>query len=88
MSYIYKITNDVNNKVYIGKTDRDIQQRFAEHIYDSGRKDYGNRPLLDAINKYGAKHFSIEQIEECSKEEAADREIYWIKFFNSYEKIF
>lgn len=31
MGYIYKITNLINNKIYIGKTERTIQQRWAEH---------------------------------------------------------
>lgn len=84
MSYIYKITNDVNNKVYIGKTDRTIKQRFNEHLKDRYRFSFEKRPLYEAMNKYGAEHFNIELIEECSQEEACDREIHWIEQYNSY----
>ena len=35
MGFIYKITNNINNKIYIGKTNRDINVRFQEHIDSS-----------------------------------------------------
>ena len=38
MSYIYKISNDINDKVYIGKTNTTIQQRFQEHLQAETRK--------------------------------------------------
>ena len=85
MHYIYKITNDVNNKVYIGKTGTSIQQRFAEHIRDSRKETHEKRPLYEAIKKYGAEHFYVEEIEQLNTdEEACEREIYWIKYYNSY----
>ena len=31
MAYIYQITNDINGKIYIGKTERTIEERFKEH---------------------------------------------------------
>ena len=34
MPYIYKITNDINGKIYIGKTLSTIEQRFKEHCQD------------------------------------------------------
>ena len=37
MSYIYKITNDINDKIYIGKTDFSIEKRFKEHCQDAFR---------------------------------------------------
>ena len=83
--YIYKITNDINNKVYIGKTLLDIEKRFKEHKQDSHRRLEENRPLYRAMNKYGQEHFSIELIEECLIEELSDKEIYWIDFYNSYK---
>ena len=75
MGYIYKIVNDINNKIYIGKTEYSIEKRFQEHINDS-KKKYKNRPLYDAINKYGIKHFKIEQIEECQNQDLNKREKY------------
>lgn len=82
MAYIYKIVNDINNKVQIGKTDRTIEKRFQEHCNDRTRRELENRPLYRAMNKYGIEHFHIELIEETNSPE--EREIYWIKQYGSY----
>ena len=37
MSYIYKITNSINDKIYIGKTEQSIEKRFKEHCIDALR---------------------------------------------------
>lgn len=84
MSYIYKIINDVNDKVYIGKTAFSIQKRFQEHCQDAFRDRNEKRPLYAAMRKYGIEHFSVEQIEECSDDVAADREAYWIGAYKAY----
>jgi predicted GIY-YIG superfamily endonuclease len=39
MAYIYKIVNDINNKVYIGKTEFSIEKRFSEHCKDSVKRN-------------------------------------------------
>ena len=84
MNFIYKITNDINGKLYIGKTNRSIEIRFQEHIKVS-KKEYKNRPLYDAMNKYGVNHFHIEQIDICeTDEEASTKEIYWIAYYDTY----
>ena len=51
--FIYKITNTINNKVYIGKTLSSIEKRFTEHKEDSRRPQEQIRPLYRAMNKYG-----------------------------------
>lgn len=84
MSYIYKIKNNINEKVYIGKTNQTIIDRFIQHCKDSARIDRSNRPLYKAMNKYGVKNFSIEQIEECSPDVVNEREKYWIEYYNSF----
>ena len=84
MSYIYKIKNNINEKVYIGKTNQTIIDRFIQHCKDSARIDRSNRPLYKAMNKYGVKNFSIEQIEECSLDIVNEREKYWIEYYNSF----
>ena len=84
MSKIYKIINDINDKVYVGKTINSIEKRFKEHCADSTRRDEENRPLYRAMNKYGVEHFSIHLIEECADEEASAREQYWIGFYKGY----
>lgn len=88
MSLIYCITNDINGKQYVGKTEFSIEKRFKEHCSDSKRERCEKRPLYNAMNKYGIEHFHIEQLEECPYDEAEDREIYWIDkldtFHNGY----
>lgn len=83
IGYIYKITNLINNKVYIGQTSRTIQERWEQHIRDSQKLKYS---LYLAINKYGINNFVIEQIEECPISLLNEKEIYWIKYYNSYKE--
>lgn len=82
MSYIYKIVNDINDKIYIGKTDFPIEKRFQEHCRDAFRDKYQHRPLYSAMRKYGKEFFHIELVEETEFPE--EREIYWIAFYNTY----
>lgn len=84
MAFIYVITNDVNGKQYVGKTNNSIEKRFQEHVLDSKRERCEKRPLYSAMNKYGVEHFHIEILEECSAEESANREIYWIDKLHTY----
>lgn len=86
MSKIYKITNALNGKVYIGKTSYNLKKRFEEHCKDSQRRKNEIRPLYRAMNKYGIENFYIELIEECPAELENEREIYWIDFYESYEE--
>lgn len=85
MSYIYVITNDINGKQYVGKTNRTIELRFKEHISDKDKRKTEKRPLYDAMNKYGIEHFSIRLLEECDEKVVQDREIYWINKLNTYK---
>lgn len=82
--YIYKITNKINQKIYIGKTLSSIEERFKEHQKESKKNRSEKRPLYDAMNKYGIENFSIELVEEVPIENLSDREIYWIDFYQSY----
>lgn len=84
MSKIYKIVNDINNKVYIGKTEYTIEKRFNEHCRDAYKREEEKRPLYNAMRKYGINHFQISEIEECDSDQAAEREKYWIEFYGSY----
>lgn len=84
--FIYKITNDINDKVYIGKTTlSSVEDRFQEHLKDSQRARFEKRPLYNAISKYGIENFHIYLIEEVPLEQLEDREKYWIKQYNSYQ---
>lgn len=82
--YIYKIVNDINDKVYVGKTLSSIEKRFHEHCKDSKDLYKENRPLYKAMNKYGIEHFSIQEIEQVSINDLSQREQYWINQYDSY----
>lgn len=83
MGFIYKIINDVNNKIYIGQTINDIQYRFRNHINQAMREP--NCKFHYAIKEIGAQHFTTILIEECPNELLNEREKYWIKYYNSVE---
>lgn len=83
--YIYKISNNINNKIYIGKTLENIQKRWKEHLNDYKKDKYEKRPLYLAMKKYGVEHFEIELIEECSEDILSERETYWIQYFGSFK---
>lgn len=84
MAYIYQIINNINNKIYVGKTTTTIQERWKYHIGDSHRERCKQRPLYRAMNKYGVENFSIQILEQCSPEEMDQREMYWINKLQSY----
>lgn len=84
MGYIYKITNKINGKIYIGQTKKTIEERFQEHLKKA--KIHTNRYLYDAMNKYGYENFIVSQIEECANSKLDEREIYWIAFYQSNNK--
>jgi hypothetical protein len=81
---VYKFTNLVNNKVYIGITDW-INKRIGDHIrYSKNTNSKCRMYLHRAIPKYGFDKFTFEIIEIVStREELNQREIYWINYFNS-----
>lgn len=83
--YIYQITNDINQKKYIGKTTKTINERWREHCKDANKDAYSNRPLYRAIRKYGIEHFHIEELEECSLDVLSEREKYWIETTGSFK---
>ena len=83
MAYIYKITNDINNKVYVGKTEHvNPETRWKEHLQDYKKRKCEKRPLYSAMNKYGTEHFHFEVIEETDCPE--ERERYWIEKLRTY----
>lgn len=86
MPYIYKITNNINGKIYIGKTSLTIEARWKQHQHDAASQTKIHRPLYSAIQKYGIESFSIEQIEEVQTDDiACERERYWIEYFGSFK---
>ena len=80
---IYKITNQINGKVYIGQTINSLEKRFNRHKQDalSGRLD---THFARALREYGVNNFVAEIIENVeSQEKLNEREYYWINYYNS-----
>ena len=78
---IYKITNLINGKVYIGQSVQ-IEKRWQNHKC-AAKKEEGH--LYKAMRKYGLENFKFEVIEECQKQELNDREVFWISYYNSID---
>lgn len=89
MEYIYKITNKVNNKTYIGRT-KDYNRRVKDHkniaFNHSIKNQKYNRPLYVDIREYGLDSFTFEVLETTTKPK--ERELYYIDKFNSMDKQF
>lgn len=80
---IYKLTNQINNKSYIGLTTNTLQQRLAQHNYEANHGT--DRPLYRAIRKYGIETFKAEVIDTATNlDELKEKEQYWIKYYNTY----
>lgn len=84
--YIYSITNEINGKSYIGKTN-DLVRRWKEHCYGKGNTSILNK----AIKKYGLEHFVFDivaQIPFDSVEELNDvlkqLEVYYIGIYDTF----
>lgn len=78
---IYKLTNLVNGKIYIGQTWNTIKQRWFDHKKPSGKNCV---KLHRAITKHGAENFTTELLTFCGTQESADYwEEYFIKKYNS-----
>lgn len=85
MYTIYKISCLKNNKVYIGQT-TNIKTRKRDHYGKLKRCEHHNPYIQYDYNLYGSDMFIFEIIEECGfKEEALNRETYWINFYGGIE---
>lgn len=85
MGYIYRITNKINGKQYIGATSRTIQQRWVEHQSDVRNKwdKIKHRPFYQDLKKYGADSFIIEEIKQCQNEDLEKLECYYIEKYKT-----
>ena len=82
--FIYKITNKVNGKSYIGQTIQNVKERFYQHCATKCSQAILNMVIHKAITKYGKSNFTIEVIEEVESTNLNDRERYWIRYYDSY----
>lgn len=74
------IRNKINGKAYIGRS-VNIKRRWAEHRRQDGSPD---KALYKAFCKYGLDNFEFTILEECSKEESFEKEMLYIKLYDSY----
>ncbi len=79
---IYKITNTINNKIYIGQTIQSFKNRLNEH--KKKMRNGSKSPLYDALRKYGIENFEFKIIDTAVNQQELDsKEIFYIKQFNS-----
>jgi group I intron endonuclease len=83
MMVIYKITNLLNGKIYVGQTVRSLKLRWRQH-----RSAFSDKmPISKAMFKYGKENFTIEQIDIANNlEELNKKEEHWISTLNSVDK--
>lgn len=82
--WVYKITNLINGKVYIGQTRGSVDRRFKRHCTASPGKRFA---IWHAITKHGQNNFKVETIDSASTlEELNDKERYWIKYYDSTDR--
>jgi hypothetical protein len=82
---IYKITNTLNQKVYIGQA-VNIAERWKQHIKRAlGAEPMTQNKLYPAMAEEGVWNFTFEVVEECEKSKLSEREQYWQKFFGAKE---
>lgn len=82
--YIYKITNLINDRIYIGQTIQDVKERFYQHCATKTSSAVLNMPIHKAILKYGKTNFSLEILEIVEQSHLDVREQYWIDYYDSY----
>lgn len=78
---VYKITNDVNGKVYIGQT-TNFRKRISDYKNIEKRKT-GSRPIGIAVKEYGKENFSVDIIKRCKPDELDYYELYYIKEYKA-----
>lgn len=84
---IYKCTNKINGKIYVGKTCKGLKGRIESHKADflyGLKNNHLTYPLYNAFEKYGFENFDWEVIDVAlTEEELNQKEIFWIKELGS-----
>lgn len=84
---VYKITNLINGKVYIGSTMKSFISRYKSHyekLRTNNHKAYHH--LQSSVNKYGIENFEFSIIEICEKGKCIERETFWISENNACDR--
>lgn len=86
MGCIYKITNNINKKIYIGLTTKTAELRFKQHISGINSKANKNCFLHKAFRKYGVDNFSFSTLIEgdYNMNQLSKLEQHYIKKLKSY----
>jgi group I intron endonuclease len=79
---IYKITNLIDKKVYVGSS-VNLNGREYKHFWMLNKNKHDNQHLQNSYNKFGKKSFEFDIVEECNESLLIERENYYIKKFNS-----
>lgn len=81
---VYKVTNQINNKLYIGICSTTVQKRKNEHIHNAFTKHI-NYVFYKALRKYGKDNFLWEEIDKCdTADKLRELEKYYIQKHNTY----
>lgn len=78
--FIYKIVNNINGKIYVGKTNNPVVRKsdhFREYLKDQ------TKLLYKAMRKYGIENFEFIVIEQCEDSVWEEREKYWIEHYQT-----
>lgn len=88
--YIYKITNLINNKIYIGQTtQKRPTDRWHQHKSEVKRNKKSKQVIHKAMLKYGIENFLFEIIDTAiNYEELDNKEMMWITKLKSTNKLF
>lgn len=84
---IYKITNLVNSKIYIGQS-INIFSRWGYHRRALNNNKHVNKHLQRAWNQYGEQNFVFSIVLECNYEDLNKYESYYILKYRSYDPLF
>lgn len=86
MGFIYKISNNFNDKLYIGlTTKKDARSRWYQHRYLARHLSSNDKSYLHhSMHEHGVDNFTFEVIEEIDDSKLPEREQYWIKYYNTY----
>lgn len=80
---IYKITNQLNGKIYIGQT-VNLRTRWSDHIkMGLGADPPSRNKLYPAMAADGVENFTFELLEECDSTQLNEREKFYIEFYDS-----
>lgn len=84
---IYKVTNTINQKVYIGQTINSLEERKYYHFYRADNEpSITHTHFINALRKYGKNAFTWEIIDTAENQDELDqKEIQWIAEYNSVE---